>query len=315
MIKSEFLRFMQTLNPSTVPANVRKIANIIFDNMDILIPLSTASGHRIKKIVELSKATFSDISEQIPPLPEQETQPSTTLKMVKNLSVGPFRGFIKNEVFDLDSRLVLMYGPNGTGKSSFCEALEYSLLGNVAEAESKRFNNLEAYLKNAHIDMFMEPVLIGIDSLGDEVPIIPNDALYRFCFVEKNRIDNFARIAAQAPSRQTELISTLFGLDAFADFVKNFTETMDERYIDLTGIEALALSEKRQSLAGKHEQIKTSTDDLENISREEQELANSYRDGCTFSQMIIELNGAGEKIGLIQQLEEEVQKPIPSKKI
>ncbi|MGF3860388.1 AAA family ATPase [Salmonella enterica] len=36
---------------------------------------------------------------------------------------------------------MLIYGPNGTGKSSFCEALEYTLLGNVAEAESKRFRN------------------------------------------------------------------------------------------------------------------------------------------------------------------------------
>jgi DNA sulfur modification protein DndD len=51
--------------------------------------------------------------------------------------------------------------------------------------------------------------------------------------VEKNRIDNFSRIAAQVPAKQTELISTLFGLESFTEFVRNFTVEIDEKYIDL----------------------------------------------------------------------------------
>ena len=58
---------------------------------------------------------------------------------------------------------ISLIGPNGTGKSSFCEALEFGLLGNVAEAESKRFRNQDDYLKNAHTNSFEAPVIVGID--------------------------------------------------------------------------------------------------------------------------------------------------------
>ena len=79
------------------------------------------------------------------------------------MTVGPFRGFSKPEHFDLDSNLVLIYGPNGTGKSSFCEALEYCLLGNVEDAENKRFRNQVEYLKNAHVNRFLAPILQAED--------------------------------------------------------------------------------------------------------------------------------------------------------
>lgn len=75
------------------------------------------------------------------------------------MSVGPFRAFARQEEFDLESRLVLIYGPNGTGKSSFCETLEYCLLGNVIDAENKRFHNQNEYLKESGdmlINMGME---------------------------------------------------------------------------------------------------------------------------------------------------------------
>ena len=166
---------------------------------------------------------------------------------MKSLSVGPFRGFAKQENFDLNCQLVLIYGPNGTGKSSFCEALEYGLLGAVAEADSKRFRNQQDYLKNAHTNSFTPPVLVGHDSRGNNIPIYANETMYRFCFVEKNRIDSFSRIAAQTPAKQTELISTLFGLDAFTEFVHNFTDTMDGRYIDLEGVKGKELVKKTGS--------------------------------------------------------------------
>ncbi|MCV6071929.1 hypothetical protein OFP26_40765, partial [Escherichia coli] len=76
----------------------------------------------------------------------------------------------------------------------------------------------------------------------------PDESLYRFCFVEKNRIDSFSRIAAQAPAKQMELISTLFGLDSFNEFVKNFSPEIDGKYIDLVGEKSVQLNLKRQTL-------------------------------------------------------------------
>ncbi|MGF3860374.1 AAA family ATPase, partial [Salmonella enterica] len=141
MLSSEFLRFFQTLNTTEVPSNVRKIANLVWDNLDDITPLGTSQGQRVRRIVSLAQSAWDALSTEVQPLPEQTAERVSTFSRLRKISVGPFRGFAKQEEFDLDSRLVLIYGPNGTGKSSFCEALEYTLLGNVAEAESKRFRN------------------------------------------------------------------------------------------------------------------------------------------------------------------------------
>lgn len=314
MIRAEYLRFLQAHCVNETPGDVRKIANLVLQHLDTLIPLSTAQGQRIKKMVKMAQESWSSTSSDIQPSLEQVTKQTCPINQLKRLSVGPFRGFAKQEDFDLSSQLVLIYGPNGTGKSSFCEALEYGLLDNVAEAESRRFRNQRDYLKNAHTKSFTPPVLFGGDNQGNVIPISANEDLFRFCFVEKNRIDNFSRIAAQTPAKQTELISTLFGLDAFTEFVRNFTDAMDGKYIDLEGAKAKELIEKRLTLAGYQQELKTMIpEELDNIESEEKTLANDYREGCTFTQLVTELNCSEDKAGLIKQLEDYLQNPITSK--
>ena len=197
MIQSEYLRFLRTLNNETTPEGVRKIAKLVLDNLEELIPLMTYQGQRIKQIVSLSQANWDTDSAEIQSLVESVVESSTKIKKLQRMSVGPFRGFAREEIFDLDSQLVLIYGPNGTGKSSFCEALEYALLGSVVESESKRFRDPREYLKNAHANTFNVPILTAEDEQGAQISIECNEALYRFCFVEKNRIDSFSRIAVR----------------------------------------------------------------------------------------------------------------------
>lgn len=313
MTRSEYLRFLQTLIADGTSAEVRKVANLVLIHLDTIIPLSTSQGQRIKKVVKLAQANWTTVNAEILPAPRQAAVQTSPFTQLKSLSVGPFRGFAKQEDFDLASQLVLIYGPNGTGKSSFCEALEFGLLGRVAEAESKRFRPQD-YLKNAHTNTFTPPALIGLDSEGNDISISANEALYRFCFVEKNRIDNFSRIAAQAPAKQTELISTLFGLDAFTDFVGNFTGSMDGKYIDVEGIKAKELTKKREALAGHQQQLSTTTpEEIQSVDTAEKELVLRYREGCTFTEMVAEINGSEEEVGLVKQLEAELQKQLPPK--
>ena len=171
MIQTEYLRFLQTLSTDEISADVRKIANLVLQHLDLLIPLSTSKGQRINKIVTLAHKNWSSVSSHIELTQVQEAEQSHPITLLKSLSVGPFRGFAKQEYFDLASQLVLIYGPNGTGKSSFCEALEYGLLGNVDEAESKRFRNQQDYLKNAHTNNFTPPVLVGSSPLKKTDPL------------------------------------------------------------------------------------------------------------------------------------------------
>lgn len=313
MIRAEYQRFMQTLQGQNATEAVCKLANIVSAHFDELLPLTTHQGQRIRKMVELCQANWGSTSTNIPPLVEQEVTREVPLSRLKTLAVGPFRGFARQEVFDLNSRLVLIYGPNGTGKSSFCEALEYTLLGNVTEADSKRFRDQNEYLRNAFVNQLTAPLLVACDAQGNDIAVAPNESSFRFCFVEKNRIDSFSRIAAQVPAKQTELIATLFGLEAFTEFVRNFTSEIGGQYIDLQGQLTLRLAQKQQGLQGAYQQIQTSTTELQRIAAEELALANSYRPGISFEQLIVELNGNGQAPGLIAQLDTELQQLSPRK--
>jgi DNA repair exonuclease SbcCD ATPase subunit len=313
MIRSEYQRFMQTLQGHNSTDPVRKIANIISAHLDEIIPLGTHQGHRIKKIVQLSHANWAQAPTQIAPTLGNNVEQAVRLASLKTMTVGPFRGFAKQEVFDLNSRLVLIYGPNGTGKSSFCEALEYSLLGNVAEAESKRFRDQNEYLRNAFVNAFSPPEIVAKDGIGNDVLVASNESIYRFCFVEKNRIDSFSRIAAQAPAKQTELIATLFGLESFTEFVRNFTSEIGGQYIDLQGMQALQLAQKQQALQGAQQQIQTSDAELQRVAIEELKLTNTYRAEATYDQMVFELSGDALTQGRILLLDSELQQPIPPK--
>lgn len=311
MVKEEYLRFLQSLNRNDISSNVRKIANLVLQNMDKLIPLTTSQGQRIKKIVELAQVNWDLVSPEIQPIEKEEEQ-HCPFTHIKNLTVGPFRGFTQEEVIDLDSKLVLIYGPNGTGKSSLCEALEYGLLGSVVDAENKRFHVQHDFLENAYTNRFTPPVLIGTNKQGKDIPITANETLYRFCFIEKNRINNFSRISAQLPGKQTELISTLFGLDAFSNFVRNFTELMD-KYIDLEGEKGKTLDVKMQENAGLIRYLESAPDEFKKIEKEERILANEYESGCTFTKMFLELEGVGKQKGKIAQIETELDEPIRTK--
>jgi len=313
MIHSEYLRFLQTLNTDAISEDERKVANLVLENLDVLVPLGTHQAQRLKAVVPLAQAGWDNLESVIKPPPDDLSIHKSQITQLKSLKVGPFRGFSREETFDLTSNLVLIYGPNGTGKSSFCEALEYSLLGNVAEAESKRFRDQQRYFKNAHVGRFSQPVLSGLTDQGEEIAVTADDALYRFCFVEKNRIDNFSRIAAQAPAKQTELISTLFGLDSFSDFVRKFTAEIDPKYIDLTGQKATLLAQKRQALEGAKQQIAIHNAELVKINTDEQVLASNYREGIDFSQLVLEVHGNSEIVGSISRIESEVQQPITIK--
>lgn len=313
MARSEYFRFLKTLQNQGADDSVRKLANLVAIHLDALSPLGTYQGQRVKKLVELAQGNWDTVNANTQIVSTAQDDDGVEFSRLKRLTVGPFRGFAKQEELDLNSRIVLIYGPNGTGKSSFCEALEYGLLGNVSEAENKRFRNQDDYFKNAHVNQFAPPSICGVNDQSNEIVISPNEAAYRFCFVEKNRIDSFSRIAAQVPAKQTELISTLFGLESFTEFVRNFTAEIDGRYIDLEGEKATLLSKKRESLAGAHQQIQNSNDELQKITGEELALAKQYKESTSFDQMVLELNGRDESLGLIALLEKELQQPIATK--
>lgn len=304
---------MQTLDSEATPKSVCKIANLILENIDDIIDLSTHQGSRVKKIVKLAQGNWETVDGDIKENSVTLSNSTSCFTQLTKLVVGPFRGFSVQEEFNLESNLVLVYGPNGTGKSSFCEALEYCLLGSVSEAENKRFKDQNEYFKNAFTDNFDSPCLYGKKLNGSTLKIEPNDQAYRFFFVEKNRIDNFSRIAAHLPSKQQELISTLFGLDGFTNFVKNFSKDIDEKYIDINGKKSIELKDKREKLKSSHEIISNNKEALKDIDAEKQELAEKYKSNFSFRDLVNELNGSSESPGRIEEIKLKLSNPPESK--
>ncbi len=106
MIKDEYQRLMKILNTSSVSGGVCKIANLVLENLDTIQSLTPHQGKRIKKIVQLAQEHWTTLSSDISTDFDEVDENTETITRLKTLQVGPFRGFYRQEHFDLDSSLV-----------------------------------------------------------------------------------------------------------------------------------------------------------------------------------------------------------------
>ncbi len=70
---------------------------------------------------------------------------------LKKLTIKGFRGFNDEQYILLDSNVILVYGLNGSGKSSFTEALEWLFFGEISRQRLSRCKSeyqYEEYLRN-----------------------------------------------------------------------------------------------------------------------------------------------------------------------
>lgn len=259
LLKREFHKWIKTLDSTSLSELDRKFLNLLILNFDSLVPLSTAGGTRAKKITQLIEQQLTSISSELQEVIDLGKDDLVIFNNIKELIVGPFRGFSSEEIFNFDKRYTFMYGPNGSGKSSFCEGLEYALLGNIEEAEAKRIE-INTYAKNHTTGKFREPVLKGNTTNGEISVISRNPEAYHFCFIEKNRIDSFARIAATTSKTQLDLIAILFGLDSFSNFVNGFTDDLG-KYLTLA-------NKKKDDFKDEQAQIIASKARLVDLSKE-----------------------------------------------
>jgi DNA repair exonuclease SbcCD ATPase subunit len=70
---------------------------------------------------------------------------------IKTVKINGIRGFCYCEtphIINLDSKHFFLFGENGTGKSSFFDALEWGLTGDVNETRVRKVGNKSEYLQN-----------------------------------------------------------------------------------------------------------------------------------------------------------------------
>lgn len=308
--RQDFGRFIRWLyQPERqVHADVRRLANLALANFDVLAGTSRQRNQRSICLVGLMRQHFAQIADEAHADEIEVERGDQPWVQLRHLSLGPFRGFTTPEPFDLGKQIVLFYGPNGSGKTSLCEALEYALLGDVEEAGTKRIA-ARTYLMNVHADRFEAPILKATDRQGHEVDVIANPDAYRFCFVEKNRIDAFSRIAARPNAQRAELIAALFGMDQFNDFVSHFNESIDGQ-LTLTGESQNTLTARRAALTADQATVEGEAQASQKLDTEEGELAKTYAADMTYAGLKQLIGSAGTP-GRLQALDD-ILEAIPS---
>ena len=307
----DFQQFVHWLHrpDSGASEDARRFAHMVSENFSAVAASSRQRSQRSFVLSELARSSLPATSAAEPAPQAAEARAGWAFRKLHHLTVGPFRGFRHPEPFELQKRIVMFYGPNGSGKTSLCEALEFALLGAVDEGDIKRIA-ADRYLSNSHEGRFARPVLLATDFEGLQVPVMADADAYRFCFVEKNRIDAFSRIAAKPAGQKIELIAALFGMDQFNDFVGHFNDSMAGQ-LTLVAIKNQELLAKQATLNQDNATVADEDAALIRHAQAEQHYANAYSPGMNYAQLLAAV-GSAEHPGRLQELEQAINQPAPT---
>jgi recombinational DNA repair ATPase RecF len=297
--QAEYRKYLAWVAGQNVTDDAKRVAMVVFDAFDRIAATSANRSQRTSLLLPLLEERMEGQHIALPAFDEIPAA-AQSWKQLRQLVVGPFRGFREQETFDLDRPIVLVYGPNGTGKSSFCEALEFTLLGSVDEAAAKRIPEGE-YLRNVHARRYEAPVLTVTGPDGDGLKVAPSLESYRFCFIEKNRIEAFSRMGARTPAQRAEIIATLFGMESFVVFVRNFNADITPS-LKLTAFKASELERKRLALATDQATVNGEAAERAALERKKAGVAQAHLDGLTY-EAVIALLGSKEAPGRLQELQ------------
>ncbi|PRC94334.1 AAA family ATPase [Solimicrobium silvestre] len=244
---SEFKRFL-IKSQAAFSEYEKKLAKLVLDNFHEVEASGTAGGKRGKLIAKFIENAGDSASSDLNIEIDASTDDLNRITYLSAIKIKNFRGFSTEKILEFKNPYTFIYGPNGTGKSSLCEALEYCLLGSINEADAKRID-ITTYIKNSITKKSDQPLLSGKTSDGKSVAVQADPKRYEFCFIEKNRIDGFARVAANTTAAQQVRLAALFGLEEFNGFSTQFNDNF-ENYIDSTGKKAKELADKEKQIAG-----------------------------------------------------------------
>lgn len=307
-LKNDFQNFILSEDSKLYTPDEIKLINLIIRNFDSIAEVGTAGGKRAKLLKDFLANDWGSISSELVIASTNKEAVSFPIKQLKKITIENFRGFSNQFSHDFSKPYTLIYGTNGSGKTSFCEALEYSLLGYISEAESKRYDS-NKYIVNVATGKGQIPMLTVIDENDAEIAVSASPNSYHFCFIEKNRIDGFARISANTRSNQTQMLSILLGLEDFNQYVSGFTENI-ENYIntnELEGDKYKDLAQKTKEVDADRVSIDTNNNNVNKLKSERDLLIKDSKLEMTFEEIDVYLHGVPDKNGRLIEIDEELQ--------
>ncbi len=115
---------------------------------------ATLSRHLIVSGKRAAKGIIEDLIEKSIQLPEINSKSISQINKyieppvhtrIKSAVIEGFRAFNKKQEFDLDADIIIIYGPNGLGKTSFFDAIDYVSTGRIGRL-SKHYKNLDTFI-------------------------------------------------------------------------------------------------------------------------------------------------------------------------
>ncbi|MDA1987131.1 SMC family ATPase [Bacillus cereus group sp. BcHK104] len=90
---------------------------------------------------------------------------------IKKIEIQGFRGFVNNTIFEFEeSEMVLIYGPNGHGKTSFFDAIEWGLTGKINRYDiSSDERNRTKFIRN---QLSKNPPIIKLSIVHNDTEIL-----------------------------------------------------------------------------------------------------------------------------------------------
>jgi len=133
-------------------------------------------------------------------LPQEEVSREVRLK---ELEISGFRAYRGNYKFDLDAELIVLFGPNGFGKTSFFDAIDFVSTGGVTRFD-ERFGRKTERLAKAlkHLDSSEDDSFVKLKALIDSKEVT----------IERYMKDRKSALVNGALSDRTKTLMLLTGL-------------------------------------------------------------------------------------------------------
>lgn len=143
------------------------------------------------------------------------------LKRIKYIQARNFRGFgcwgdeDAGTCISFGPKKNIFYAPNGGGKTSLCEAVEFALTGTLKEAERRR-STVSDYTKRYNLQPTVKLVDID-DNLASQNPS------WSTIFIDRNRLQEFSLLGSKDTKfAESDVLSALFGLEDIDALLERF---------------------------------------------------------------------------------------------
>src|SRR5713226_4249610 len=101
-----FVRWIH-LPEQRAPEDVRRLANLVLADFDAIAATSRQHNSRSAHLANLARRSLAATTANLPEVPQDNAAAGWPWRRLQPLTVGPFRGFRREEPFDLRKRIVL----------------------------------------------------------------------------------------------------------------------------------------------------------------------------------------------------------------